>query len=121
MFPIFYQFYPVHNNSINRTYRGTKFEDNDRAVTLSFPWGFIKVNDLSLPPVTLKIFFVRFSFSPFCVTKTIPSLSIVSSWFSWFGSFFDKAGSSSCKNITKLYSLVRRPQSFTLFLFYKNQ
>ena len=35
---------------------------NDWAITLSFPWGFIKVNDLSLPPITLKILFVRFSF-----------------------------------------------------------
>ena len=47
--------------------QATKFGGNDGAVTLSFPWGFIKVNDLSLPPITLKIFFVRFSFSPFCL------------------------------------------------------
>ena len=47
--------------------QATKFGGNDRAVTLSFPCGFIKVNDLSLPPITLKVYFVRFSFSPFCL------------------------------------------------------
>ena len=96
----------------NASIQATKFGGNDRAVTLSFPWGFIKVNDLSLPPVTLKIFFVRFSFSPFCVKTITPSSSFVSSWFV---SFFAEACFSSCKNIAKLYSLVRRPHSFGLF------
>ena len=92
--------------------QATKFWGNNLAITLSFPWGFIKMNDLSLSPITLKIFFVRFSFPPFCVKTTIPLLSFVSSWFV---SFFAEACFSSCKNITKLYSLVRRPHSFGLY------
>ena len=88
----------------------TKFGGNDRVISLSFPWGFIKVNAPSLPPVTLKTFFVRFSFSPFCVKTTIPSSPFVCLWFV---SFFTEACFSSCKNITKLYSLVRRPHSVT--------
>ena len=92
--------------------QATKFGGNDRAVLLSFPWDFIKVNDLSLPAVTLKVFFVGFSFSPFCAKTTIPSSSFVTSWFA---SFFAEACFSSCKNITKLYSLVRRPHSFGLY------
>ena len=89
-----------------------KFGGNDWVVTLLFPWGFIKVNNLSLPLVTLKIFFVRFSFSPFCVKTTIPSSSFISLWFV---SFFAKACFSLCENIMKLYSLVRRPHSFGLY------
>ena len=89
-----------------------KFGGNDWAITLSLPWGFIKVNNLSLPLVTLKILFVRFSFSPFCVKTTIPLSSFVSSWFI---SFFTEACFSSCKTITKLYSLLRRPHSFGLY------
>ena len=91
--------------------QATKFGGNDRAVTLSFPWVFVTVNDLLLPSITLKIFFVRFSFSPLCVKTTIP----LSSLSSWFVSFFAKASFSLCKNITKLYSLVRRPHSFGLY------
>ena len=83
-----------------------------RSLPYRFPWGFIKVNDLSLPPVTLKICFVRFSFSLFCVKTTIPSSSFISSWFV---SFFAEACFSLGKNITKLYSLVRRPHSFGLY------
>ena len=64
------------------------------------------------PPLSLKIIFVRFSFSPFCVKTTIPLLSFVSSWFI---SFFAKACFSLCKNIVKLYSLVRRLHSFGLY------
>ena len=92
------------SNATRDEAQATKFGGNDWAVTLSFPWGFIKLNDLSLTPVALKIFFVRFSFSPFCVKITIPSSYFVSSRFV---SFFAKACFSSCKNITKLYSLVR--------------
>ena len=37
--------------------QATKFAGNDRAITLLFPLGFIKVNDLSLPhPPSENIF-----------------------------------------------------------------
>ena len=104
---------PKHNMFFRHvTHKSIEFGGNNRAVTLLFPWGFIKVNDLLLPPITLRKFFVRFSFSPFCVKTTIPLLSFISLWFV---SFFFEACFSLCKNTTKLCSLVRRPHSFGLY------
>ena len=82
--------------------RAMKFGGNNLAVTLSSPWGFVNVDKLSLAPITLKIFFVRFSFSPFCVKTTIPLSPFVSLRFF---SFFAEACFSLFKNIRKLYSL----------------
>ena len=77
-----------------------------------FPWVLLRWTIFHYPTPPLKISFVRFSFSPFCVKATIPSSSFISLWFI---SFFAKACFSLCKNITKLYSLVRRPHSFGLY------
>ena len=101
-----YKYFPPKHH------HATKFGGNDWVITLLFPWGFIKMNDLLLPLVTLKVFFVRFSFSPFCVKTTILLSSFISLWFV---SFFAEACFSSCKNITKLYSPVKRPHSFGLY------
>ena len=98
----------------------TKFGGNDRVVTYRFPAVLLRRTIFHYPPpppITMKIFFVRFSFSPFCVKTTTPSSSCVSSWFV---SFFAEVCFSLCKNITKLYvCLLRRPHSFGLYSHYR--
>ena len=62
-------------------------------------------------PLLRKYSLLGFHFH-LCVKTTITSSSFVSSWLV---SFFAKACFSLCKNIMKLYSLVRKPHSFGLY------
>ena len=101
-----YKYFPPKHH------HATKFGGNDWVITLLFPWGFIKMNDLLLPLVTLKVFFVRFSFSPFCVKTTIPLSSFVSLLFV---SFSVKLVLVCLKISRNVLSLVRRPHSFGLY------
>ena len=103
---MFYKYFPPKHH------HATKFGGNDWVITLSFHWGFIKMNHLLLPPITLKVFFVRFSFSPFCVKTTILLSSFVSLLFV---SFSVKLVLVCLKKSRNVLSLVRRPHSLGLY------